>query len=225
MSDRLHRIVAIFYHMTERQMAISVALIAFTLLAATIALRGHVPFDSAVLTWLNSFSSSWLDGLMLGITRFGYPYGFFGVLAIAIVILYWQSRWRDLAFLAIAALFSAPLNSLIKLLFDRPRPDLWLSIAPETDSSFPSGHTMLTASLFLALTALAWQSRWRWPVLACSSLVIGLVALSRLYLGVHFPSDVVAGAAAAVVWVGFLYTIWYNKNRKIKCETKNTKQT
>jgi membrane-associated phospholipid phosphatase len=71
--------------------------------------------------------------------------------------------------------------------------------------SFPSGHAMGSVTLGVAATLLCWHSRWRWPVFAGASTFIALVGLSRIYLGVHYPSDILAGWAAGTAWVVAMY--------------------
>jgi undecaprenyl-diphosphatase len=66
---------------------------------------------------------------------------------------------------------------------------------------FPSGHAMASMALGTVVTVLAWRTRWRWPVLALSVVFVLAVSGSRLYLGVHYPSDVVAAWLASLAWV------------------------
>jgi len=77
---------------------------------------------------------------------------------------------------------------------------LWESIAPEITYSFPSAHAMGSMALACVLVLLAWPSRWRWWVAVPAALFVLGVGLSRVYLGVHYPSDILAGWAAALVW-------------------------
>lgn len=101
------------------------------------------------------------------------------------------------------------LNIVTKAMFHRVRPALWESPLPEGDYSFPSGHAMLSMALATALVFLAWPTRLRWPVLVCAVPAVIGVGLSRLYLGVHFPSDIVAGWCASLIWVmGVYWIVW-----------------
>src|SRR5690606_4052086 len=101
-------------------------------------------------------------------------------------------RWRHAVFAAVATGGSALLNIAAKQLFARDRPSLWESIAPETSYSFPSGHAMGSMTLALVLVLLAWHTRARWWVLAAMAVFVPMVGLSRVYLGVHYPSDILA---------------------------------
>jgi membrane-associated phospholipid phosphatase len=59
----------------------------------------------------------------------------------------------------------------------------------------------------LAMTLLCWPTRWRWPVITASALFVVLVGLSRIYLGVHYPSDILAGWTAAIAWTIGMYIL------------------
>jgi undecaprenyl-diphosphatase len=83
-------------------------------------------------------------------------------------------------------------------LLHRARPHLWTSPAPEFDYGFPSGHAMASMTLVAALSILSWNSRWRWFVLIIGTLFVLIIGWTRLYLGVHYPSDVLAGWMVAL---------------------------
>src|SRR4029453_7525146 len=100
-----------------------------------------------------------------------------------------------------ALVLGASLNELLEAVFDRPRPDLWRSPDPSAGLSFPSGHAMSSATLAAALAVLAWPTRWRVPVAIAGAIAVIVIGLSRLVLGVHYPSDVLGGWAFAFAWV------------------------
>ena len=102
---------------------------------------------------------------------------------------------------------SALLNIAAKAFFARPRPGLWTSIAPATGYSFPSGHAMGSMTLAAVLALLAWPTRWRWAVCGAMAFFVAMVGLSRVYLGVHYPSDILAGWAAALAWTVGAYAL------------------
>ena len=116
-------------------------------------------------------------------------------------LLWWRGRRRDAALLAAAVIGSTLLNAVLKAVFQRDRPDFWEHLVVEDSYSFPSGHAMASMSLAAALVVIAWSSRWRWPAIALATVYVLVVGVSRLYLGVHFPSDVLAGWCVAVAWV------------------------
>src|SRR5690606_17364220 len=89
----------------------------------------------------------------------------------------------------------------------------WPPLAPETSFSFPSGHAMQSMALATALLVLAWNTRWRWPVLLAGAAFTGIVGLSRVYLGVHFPSDVLAGWCASLAWAVGLALLFRRRGR------------
>ena len=94
-----------------------------------------------------------------------------------------------------------------KQLFARQRPSLWESIAPESSFSFPSGHAMGSMTLAMVLVLLCWHTRHRGWVSAAMAGFVLAVGLSRVYLGVHYPSDIMAGWAAACAWTAAVYLL------------------
>ena len=111
---------------------------------------------------------------------------------------------RTAIFVALATISGAVLSSLLKLGFDHPRPDLIPHLTHVYSASFPSGHAMVSAVAYLTLGSLLTRVvSGIWPkifVMAVAVLLTGLIGLSRLYLGVHWPSDVLAGWAAGAAW-------------------------
>lgn len=99
------------------------------------------------------------------------------------------------------------LSTLVKRLVDRPRPALWPALVVETNSGFPSGHAMTCCAVAALLVLIAWRTRWRIPVLVIAVAWAALVALARLYLGAHYPTDVIAGWCLALSWVALVSQI------------------
>ncbi len=157
-------------------------------------------FDGPILNFLHGLATPTLDHFFVITSRLGFHWGVVPLDALILIFLAASRRFRDGLFFGIAVLGSATLNVVAKNHFARLRPDLWLSITPETTYSFPSGHAMGSATLGMALIALSWRTRWRWPVAAVSVIFVLLVGVSRVYLGVHYPSDILAGWTAAVTW-------------------------
>jgi undecaprenyl-diphosphatase len=103
------------------------------------------------------------------------------------------------------------LNLVLKDLFDRPRPDIQLHLALVNSPSFPSGHAMESAVIYFTLAALLARlvepRRLKLYLLGLAALFIFLVGMSRVYLGVHYPSDVLAGWTAGLAWALLCWTV------------------
>ena len=162
------------------------------------------PFDEPILWFLRARATERLDRAMLLFSIIG-SYRVVVPLVLAVFgWLLWTRRHRAAVFWVAANLGTVVLNSGAKLFFGRPRPTLWESISPETSLSFPSGHAMSSLALGAAVVALLWYTKWRWPAVALTTGFTALVGLSRMYLGVHFPSDILAGWTASLAWVMLL---------------------
>ena len=174
---------------------------AFAGLATEMREDGFLFFDIPTMVFLHAQATDRVDAFFSVMSQLGYLWG---VVPANVLILGWlvvRRRYRDGLFFGLAVLGSLAVNLFAKNYFARVRPELWLSISPETTYSFPSGHAMGSVSLGVAVTLLFWNSRWRWWVFAAASTFIVLVGLSRIYLGVHYPSDILAGWAAGTAWV------------------------
>ncbi len=186
---------------TQLAGAAALALCVFVLLGGMVLAHLKLGFDDALLLGLHGHASAALDRFMLAFTFAGSV----KVLAVLDVLvlagLLWHGARSRALFWALAVSGSAALNLVVKHLIGRTRPDLWLSIAPETSFSFPSGHAMGSMTFITALAVLAWPTRWRWLALTLGGVFVLLVGLSRLYFGVHFPSDVLGGWTAALAWI------------------------
>jgi undecaprenyl-diphosphatase len=128
--------------------------------------------------------------------------GFMTVIVVGFFVL--QRKWHLALYVAAAVAGGAATSSLLKAFFDRPRPDLVAHGQHVFTASFPSGHSMLSAVTFLTLGALlagAQKERaMRRYVLAISASLTFAVGVSRVYLGVHWPTDVLGGWAAGAAW-------------------------
>jgi undecaprenyl-diphosphatase len=171
------------------------------------------PFDLPLLELAHGLARKGLDHAFLVVSRLGYGHGVVPADVVLVLALAWARRMREGLFAGLALGGSALLNVLAKHVYARPRPDLWLSIAPETTYSFPSGHAMGSMTLGAVAVLLAWRTRWRWPVLAAGAVFVLLVGLSRVYLGVHYPSDILAGWAAALAWTVACYGLVFSGRR------------
>ena len=195
-------------------LAVLVPFVLFGELAEEILEANGLPFDEPILQWFHSLATPGRDRWVLAITNLGGPVPMVVCEVVVVAALFLWRRRREAKFLAIAGGGAALLNVCAKLIFSRQRPQLWETIVTEKSFSFPSGHSIGSMSFAAALTLLAWPTRWRWPV-AIGALSFAItIGLTRLYLGVHYPSDVAAGWCAALVWVGGVYTIQRWRGRR-----------
>ena len=162
-------------------------------------------FDQPIQVALHKLATPGVDAFFVAMSKLGYQWGVVPVDALLLLFLAWKRRYRDGLFFGLSVVGSLVLNMAAKNYFARGRPDLWASIAPETSFSFPSGHAMASVTLGAAVIMLAWNTRGRWWVFAAATLFVVLVGTSRVYLGVHFPSDILAGWTAGTAWVLFVH--------------------
>ncbi|MBZ9772957.1 phosphatase PAP2 family protein [Mesorhizobium sp. CO1-1-8] len=146
----------------------------------------------------------WLQGAMRDITSLGSGSVLVLIVTAVIVYLLLIRRPATALFIFVAVAGGQVLSSLLKAGIDRPRPELVSHLVNETTLSFPSGHAMLSAVTYLTLGALAARflpgRTTKIYVLSLAVLTTLLVGISRIYLGVHWPSDVLAGWCAGFVW-------------------------
>ena len=201
----------------------AVALMAFGWLANQVFHRATIQFDAAVRDGVHSFASPGLTWFFRIVTEFGsemflVPFGAFVVWQLATV-----GRRHAAILFAVAAVGAEALDYLLKLLFHRTRPAVFFGLTAPHTYSFPSGHAMLSACFFGVLAALVTtrmasyaQKLAVWAAAAIGTVLIGL---SRVYLGVHYPSDVLAGYAAAVIWVFSVragYAVWLRRRAAVE---------
>lgn len=168
--------------------------------------------DRTLMWWLHSQAGPVLDEIALAITWIGHEGGVIPLDIVLVLLLVGTRRWRLAGFTLSATVGSWALNVAAKGLFERARPQLWPHLDPVGSWSFPSGHAMGSSTLMLVLIVLCWQGRWRMPMLVAGSVFAVLVGITRPYLGVHWPSDVVAGWLLAACWVTLMAVCWLSKD-------------
>lgn len=165
-------------------------------------------FDVAVLRWMERQHTPQFDVWAMEVTSLGSGLVVAMTVAISSVFL-WVTRHRySVALLWVALLGSGLITRTLKTIFDRPRPDVFPWQAHYVDhGSFPSGHATTSMVVYLTLAylvgRLADTRRLRALTLLVAAVLIALIGLSRLYLGVHYPSDVIAGYAVGFAWATF----------------------
>ncbi|MEK6374537.1 MAG: phosphatase PAP2 family protein, partial [Acidobacteriota bacterium] len=184
--------------------------------AETPALR---KIDSGVHDWAVSHRSAGDTLFFVVMSTVGGPLGLAVLVAIVAGVLAIRRRWSWVIYLAVTTGGCALLNMELKRYFGRARPAVAEMLRRAHGYSFPSGHAMGSAVAFAALAYLAYRAARSWSAaaaaLALGATLIASVALSRVYLGVHWISDVAAGITAGLVWVTFT-TVAYETLRRIR---------
>lgn len=152
----------------------------------------------------NPIGSPQVEGMVRDITALGGTIVLTLITAATVIYFFLTRRLSTAFFVLVAVGGGQVLSSLLKLGIDRPRPELVSHLATETSLSFPSGHAMLSAVTYLTLGTLAARflhgRTTRIYVLSLAVLLTLMVGVSRIYLGVHWPSDVLAGWCAGFAW-------------------------
>jgi membrane-associated phospholipid phosphatase len=175
--------------------------IGFVAIADEVREGSTLAFDETVLRAINGFSSPVLDAVFIFVTNMG---GFvFASLATASLAGFFAYKSKRYAALFLTAVVggAALISFTLKLMFERARPDLWQQLVIEQSFSFPSGHATASAALALGLSVILWDTKWRAPALWLAGIYIIAVGFSRLYLGVHYPTDILAGWLMSLAWI------------------------
>jgi len=195
------------------------SVLAFLLLAWQVVHQGPAAtLDLRLAQWLHAHASPAATEALLAVTRMHAPAGI-AVLATGMAI--YMALKRDHYWL-LAVLLTIPagmiLNVLLKDLFARSRPVFDQPLVVLATYSFPSGHAAYSTMLYGLLAAYVAHrvDRWQWrlfSVLACGAVVV-LVAFSRLYLGAHYLSDVLAGISEGLAWLALVWMVMTRLRRR-----------
>jgi undecaprenyl-diphosphatase len=182
-----------------------VALAVFSWLAAHVLTSNTQHFDIYIRESIHAHAPDWATPWMLRITTLGNWYVILGETVILLAILLVRRRMQDARLLAVTMFGAGMLDSVLKLLIRRVRPIAYFGFPAPNTYSFPSGHALVTLCFVGFVAGLISQpikSKWvRRLLWIAAALLVLLVGLSRVYLGVHYPSDVAAGYAAAFAWM------------------------
>jgi undecaprenyl-diphosphatase len=185
----------------------AIAIWLFSEVAETVMRGSTQAFDESVLRWLGAHHTKLLDGAMIEITALGTGTVVMMIVAISALFLFLTRHRYSGLLLLIATAGGLALNLVLKMRFDRPRPHVFVWGTNAVSSSFPSGHAMSATIVYCTVAYLAirlYERRWPKIVTAIiAAIVIVAISASRLYLGVHYPSDVLAGAIIGLAWAAF----------------------
>lgn len=171
---------------------------------ATLWQREMELLDNIVIWLVRYFANPTMDRWMIFITNLGYGWMLLIFLALVCIWQVYHHERAALGSLLMCLAGSAALNYLLKHLFERARPELF-RVVDAAGYSFPSGHAMVSLC-FYGMSAYLLSRRWRqfvWRLLiyGLAAILITAIGLSRIYLGVHYPTDVLAGYTAGMTWL------------------------
>lgn len=182
------------------------ASIAFALIASSVATRAPIlKQDLQVSVWLHTHGSPVFTAFLIAVTQLHSPVGMTIIAALFGVMLWRHGHHYWTLSLALAVPGGMLINTAIKLIFNRDRPTWDDPLLTLSSASFPSGHTA-GATLFYGFLAayLVWNTKVRWAqavAVAGCAFMVALVGFSRIYLGVHYLSDVLAAISMGMVWL------------------------
>jgi undecaprenyl-diphosphatase len=194
------------------------ALILFGWLAQHVARHATIQFDTVIRDGLHAHASPSLTLAFRTITYLGSELVLVPVVALVVWRLMRRGRRQAATLLVLATAGAEVLDTLLKLIFRRTRPAVFFGLVAPQSYSFPSGHSMLSACVYGVIAAVLtarMTSRGKSAAIWAAAVFLALaIGTSRIYLGVHYPSDVAAGYAAAVIWVAAVragYALWLRR--------------
>ncbi|WP_165010026.1 phosphatase PAP2 family protein [Neisseria yangbaofengii] len=200
---------------TGRHTLILIVCVALLVSAGIIAnnvIAGHCfAFEEPLMMWIHTHTGEWftpIAGVMhyVGKTSLAVP-----VIALTVAWLLFTGRRDYGLFIGLSTLLPTLIMLAAKFSVSRPRPEFWPRIIAETNSSFPSGHSTFSAALATIAFLLCMRSRHRGIILSAGVCFALLMGYSRMYLGVHYPTDVWVGWTNGVVTTLALYYLFFRK--------------
>lgn len=164
-------------------------------------------FDLAAMTWMESHRVALLDRFLLDVTALGTGLVVLTIVGVAALFLALTEHRYSAILLLVATAGGQLLNTVLKLFYDRPRPSNIEALTHTMSTSFPSGHAMSAVIVYGTVAYLAARLQkkfWeRFFTMFAAIIIIVAIAASRVYLGVHYPSDVLAGTIVGAAWAAF----------------------
>jgi len=184
--------------------------VAFIYISQEIVIEKEHGFDNAVLAKVANLKSATATAFLHGITFFGSRAFLLPTYIVLVVLLLWYKQWRMAISIASVAMAGAGILYLLKDIFQRARPEDPL-LQKLASFSYPSGHSFSIFTFAGILMYLVWNTRWKpagkitaYAFLFAFAL---LVAFSRIYLRVHYPSDVLAGFCVSLLWLSLSFVV------------------
>lgn len=183
-----------------------------TVLGVTIAVLAHpdpLGPDASWMRWFVQHRGGTATSLAKGISMLGGTAAMTLLASVAYAVSLWRRQWETAIFIAITGLGAAALVYFGKLLIARPRPPLADRLVVQTNHSYPSGHALgsiVVVGMVALLAAALLHGVWRALLLTVAALFVAGVGVSRVYLGVHWPTDVFAGWVFGILWLSVCFT-------------------
>jgi undecaprenyl-diphosphatase len=192
-------------------MVATTALLCLAWLASSVSRGKTTLLDGNVRLAIHSISSPWMTRLFLAITLLGSQACVIGLSACAAITMFLKRQIHH-ALVVVATMGGAELwLSLLKHLFHRQRPEAFFDVHLPESYSFPSGHALLSFccyGLLCTLVGARRRRRGRWLIGICGAALILAIGVSRVYLGVHHPTDVVGGYLVAIAWGSAIVAVY-----------------
>jgi undecaprenyl-diphosphatase len=164
-------------------------------------------FDEAILRWMERHQTPWLEHFMINFTMLGTWLVTLSIVSIAALFLWLTRHKYSATLLVVATAGGMVLSNILKIGFSRPRPHIFEWGTQVSSYSFPSGHAMSATVVYVTVAYLAARLQKthvaRLATLAVAAIMVAAICFSRLYLGVHYPSDVAAGVIIGLTWAAF----------------------
>jgi membrane-associated phospholipid phosphatase len=209
-------------------LVLSASLWAFGFIVDEQILEGDTAADERLAAWLHGRATDPFTDVFRAITWTGNFVTLLALTVVAVVVLWRRREQTDAVFVALAFVGAQVLSNGMKLGFRRERPFFPDPLATESTFSFPSGHALVSLAVYGSIALLLARRISSPPrrllLLGGTGLLILAIGFSRLYLGVHFLSDVLAGFAAGAAWLALLYVALELRSRYISRYLASTKE-
>jgi undecaprenyl-diphosphatase len=187
-----------------------ICLIGFTVLSVTYNSFFVVQFDESIKQLVEYMETPALTHFFIFLTFFGSKTVLYFISLILLLVFIYQRQWAVMTVLAFNLFGVRYVNAKLKVFFARERPE-WEHFVDVMGYSFPSGHTMNSSAFygFLVILLLQTRIRYRTYIITAILCMIALIGISRIYLGVHYPTDVIGGLLAGTMWAVISFKMYH----------------
>lgn len=195
-----------------QKISLPVLIAAFLLLAITVAQQAPQAWEQRIMLQVHQHVGAWYQPIAVALHYVGKTSWAVGGITLVVLVLLYRNRWRTALFVALAPLASTLTMLAVKDWVVRPRPMLWPRVIEETNWSFPSGHSSFGAVIALLVILNTRRLKHRNRIAAAAVVFALLMGFSRLYLGVHYPTDVLVGWINGTLVTLSVYRLLFKAN-------------